>query len=148
MTFTNVNVSVICSNVNCKHFVLASVLVHNQLAETEGANTTSFRFWRPISSRWVQAVLEVLCQPAAVAALCNIGVGTVSNPLLHFSSSMCHLGPAVQTRPPASPAARWAPGAGIPSPRAPTSSRTSATTVYSRPSARETLPRSSWLATS
>lgn len=49
MTYTNVTVSVICSNFNCEHFVLASVLVHNQLAETEGANTTSFRFWRPIS---------------------------------------------------------------------------------------------------
>lgn len=81
MTCTNVNVSAICSNVNCEHFVLASGLVHNQLAETEGVNTTSFRFWRPISSQWVQAVLEVLCQPAAVAALCNIGIGTVSNPL-------------------------------------------------------------------
>lgn len=102
-----------------------------------------------ISAPLVQAVLEVLCQPAAsAAALCDTDVGTVSNLPLPFSSSMCRWGPAAQTRPPVSPAARWAPGAGTPSPPAPTSSRTSATTACSRPLARETSPRSSWPATS
>lgn len=82
-----------------------------------------------------------LCLKTLISALVNALPPT-------FRSSMCHLGPAAQTRPPASPAARWAPGAGTPSPPAPTSSRTSATTVCSRPSARETSPRSSWPATS
>lgn len=58
-----------------------------------------------------------------------------------FPCSMCHWGPAARTRQPANPAVRWGPGAGIPLPPAPTSSRISETTVYSRPSAKETLPR-------